>query len=64
VYDGAVNLVILIAGIVGLALAAYGFVTLTVDAVRRRQYADIVVAAVVVVAVVVALILYGDRLLR
>ena len=61
--DG-VNLVIVIAGIVGLVVAGYGFVTLTIDAWRHRQYADIVVAAAVAVAVVVVLIAYGDRLLR
>ena len=42
---GGVNLVIVIAGIVGLLVAGYGFVTLTVDAWRRRQYLDIVLAA-------------------
>jgi hypothetical protein len=61
---GRVNLVILIAGIVGLAVAGYGFVTLSLDAWRRRQYVDIVVAAGVALAVVVLLIGYGDRLLR
>ena len=59
-----VNLVILIAGIVGLAAAGYGFVTLTIDALRRRQYLDIALAAAVAVAIVVLLIAYGDRLLR
>ena len=61
--DG-VNLVILIAGIVGLGVAGYGFVTLTVDAWRRRQYLDIALAAGVAIAIVVLLIAYGDRLLR
>lgn len=61
--DG-VNLVILIAGIVGLVVAGYGFVTLTIDAWRRRQYLDIALGAGVAIAVVVLLIAYGDRLLR
>jgi hypothetical protein len=61
--DG-VNLVILIAGIVGLLVAAYGFVTLTIDAWRRRQYLDIVLAAGVAITIVVLLIAFGDRLLR
>lgn len=61
--DG-VNLVILIAGIVGLVVAGYGFVMLTIDAWRRRQYLDIALAAAVAIAIVVLLIAYGDRLLR
>jgi hypothetical protein len=59
-----VDLVIFIAGIVGLVVAGYGFVTLTIDARRHRQYLDIVLAAGVGVAIVVLLIAYGDRLLR
>jgi hypothetical protein len=61
--DG-MNLVIVIAGIVGLLVAGYGFVTLTIDAWRRRQHLDIALAAAVAVAIVVLLIAYGDRLLR
>jgi hypothetical protein len=61
--DG-VNLVITIAGIVGLLVAGYGFVTLTIDAWRHRQYLDIVLAAGVALAFVALLIAYGDRLLR
>jgi hypothetical protein len=61
--DG-VNLVILVAGIVGLVVAGYGFVALTIDAWRRRQYLDIALAAGVAIAIVVLLIAYGDRLLR
>lgn len=56
--------VILIAGVVGLAVAIYGFVTLAIDAVRRRQYLDVVLAAVFAGAVVWLLIAFGDRLLR
>jgi len=59
-----VNFVILMAGIVGLAVAGYGFVTLARDAWRHRQYLDIVLAAAVAVAIVVVLIGYGDTLLR
>jgi len=58
------NLLILIAGIVGVVVAGYGFVTLTIDAWRRRQFLDIALAAGVAIAVVVLLIAYGDRLLR
>jgi hypothetical protein len=56
--------VIPVAGIVGLLVAAFGFVSLTVRAIRRRQYADIPLAVVVVIVVVSLLIAYGDRLLR
>jgi hypothetical protein len=55
---------ILIAGVIGLLVAAFGFVALTVGAIRRRQYADIPLAVVVVIVVVSLLIAYGDRLLR
>jgi uncharacterized membrane protein YeaQ/YmgE (transglycosylase-associated protein family) len=58
------NLVIVVAGIVGLLVAGYGFVTLTIDSWRHRQYLDTVLAVAVAVAVVVLLIAYGDRLLR
>ncbi len=58
------NLVILIAGLAGLAVAAYAFVSLVVDALRHRQYVDIVVAAAVAALVVFVLIAYGDRLVR
>ena len=56
--------VILIAGVVGLAVAGYGFVTLALDAGRRRQYLDIILALALVVVVVFLLITFGDRLLR
>ena len=55
---------ILIAGVVGLAVAGYGLVTLALDAGRRRQYLDIVFAVALVVVVVYVLITFGDRLLR
>ena len=63
-YHGPVNVVILIAGIAGLAAAGYGLFTLGVDAVRRGQYVDIAVAAAVCAAVVALLVLYGDGLVR
>jgi hypothetical protein len=59
-----VDWVILIAGVVGLAVAGYGLVTLALDAGRRRQYLDIVRAVGLVVVVVYVLITFGDRLLR
>lgn len=63
-YHDGVSVVILIAGIAGLAVAGYGLVTLSLDAVRRHHYLDIVFAVAVAAAVVVALVLWGDRLLR
>jgi hypothetical protein len=59
-----VNWVILIAGVAGLAVAAYGLVILCRDSVRSRRYWDIAIAAAVVVGAVVLLVAYGDRLLR
>ena len=56
--------VILIAGVVGLAVAGYGFVTLVLDARRSGQYLDIALAVVLVVVVVYVLLIFGDRLLQ
>jgi hypothetical protein len=64
VYDGAVSVIILIAGIAGLGVAAYGLFTLSLDAVRKRQYVDVAAAVAVAVGVVAALVLWGDRFLR
>ena len=41
------NWVILIAGVVGLAVAAYGLVALVRNAVRTRRYWDIAIAVAV-----------------
>jgi len=59
-----VNWVILIAGVLGLAVAAYGLVSLVRNAVRTRRYWDIGLAVVVLAGVVVLLVAFGDRLLR
>ncbi len=59
-----VNWVILIAGVLGLAVAAYGLVALVRNAVRTRRYWDIGIAVVVLAGVVVLLVAFGDRLLR
>jgi len=58
------NLAILVAGIVGLAVAAFFFVELLVDALRRRQFIDVGVAACVVALTVWLLFTYGDGLLQ
>jgi len=59
-----VNWVILIAGVVGLAVAAYGLIALVRSALRTRRYWEIAAGAAVAVAVVVLLIAFGDRLIR
>ena len=58
------NWVILIAGVAGLAVAAYGLVALVRNAVRTRQYWDIAIAVAVLVGVVALLVAFGDRLIR
>ncbi len=58
------NLVIVVAGVVGLAVAAFFFVELLIDAARRRQYLDIGIAATVVAVTVWLLFTYGDSLLQ
>lgn len=61
---GFVNILIVVAGVVGLAVAAFFLIELLIDAARRRQYVDIGVAAAVVVATVWLLFAYGDSLLQ
>jgi hypothetical protein len=59
-----VGWVILVAGVIGLAAAVYGFAALTVGAVRRRRYGDIVLGVLVVAVVLALLVAFGDRLLQ
>ena len=58
------SLAIIVAGIVGLAVAAFFVVELLVDALRRRQFIDVGVAACVVALTVWLLFTYGDSLLQ
>jgi hypothetical protein len=58
------NILIVVAGVAGLAVAAFFLTELVIDAVRRRQYFDIGIAAIVVVATVWLLFTYGDSLLQ
>jgi hypothetical protein len=53
-----------VAGVAGLAVATFFLVELLVDAVRRRQFLDIGVAAGVVALTVWLLFTYGDSLLQ
>lgn len=59
-----VNWIILIAGVTGLACAAYALVTLSVGAWRRHRYPDIAVALCVAAVTVLLLIAFGDRIIR
>ena len=58
------NVIIIVAGVAGLAVATFFLVELLVDAVRRRQFLDIGVAAGVVALTVWLLFTYGDSLLQ
>jgi hypothetical protein len=60
----AVDWVILIVGIAGLLVAAYGVAALVRETLHTRRFTDVAIAAGVVVAVVVLLIAFGDRLIR
>jgi len=59
-----VNWVIVIAGVCGLGIAAYGLVAVALEARRRRRYLDIAVAAMAAVAAVALLLAFGDRIVR
>lgn len=58
------NVVIVVAGIVGLAVAAYAVVDLVVSAGRRRHVLDIVLVLAAAAATIAALLRWGDRLLQ
>lgn len=58
------NIMIIAAGVLGLAVVAYALVDLAVDAVRRRRVVDVALAVVIAVATVWALLAFGDRLLK
>jgi hypothetical protein len=59
-----VNTVIIVAGVGGLAIAAYAFVDLTVFSVRRRRGLDIAIVAAAAAATIAALLMWGDKLLQ
>ncbi|HUK78741.1 MAG TPA: hypothetical protein VL117_14265 [Thermoleophilia bacterium] len=58
------SLVIVIAGVAGLAVAAFFLAELVVDALRRRQFLDVGVAIAVAAFTVWLLFTYGDALLQ
>ncbi len=58
------NIAIVVAGVIGLAVATFFLVELVVDALRRRQFIDVGIAAGIVVLTVWLLFTYGDALLQ
>ena len=58
------DLVIAVAGVVGLAVAVYGFFSLVWASVERRRPYEALLAVGTAVAVVALLVAFGDRLLR
>jgi hypothetical protein len=59
-----VDLVIAIAGVIGLGIAVYGLGSLLWSSFERRRPLEAALAVAVTVAVVWLLVAYGDRLLR
>jgi len=59
-----VNWVVLITGLVGLGVAAYGLVAVIRQAVRRRRYADVALAVALALVTVGLLVAFGDRIVR
>jgi len=58
------NIVILVAGILGLLVCGFAMVELVVDALRYRHYVDILLAVAVAVGTVLLLLSFGDTLMR
>jgi hypothetical protein len=58
------DVLIWVAGIVGVAAFAFGLGSLVVGGVRRRRPVDIVLGLGVALVAVWLLVAYGDRLLR
>lgn len=58
------DVIIIVAGILGIGVAGYALLALAVDALRQRQTIDIALAVAVAVLTVWALLAFGDRLLK
>ncbi|MBN2204655.1 MAG: hypothetical protein JW767_06505 [Thermoleophilia bacterium] len=58
------DLVIALAGVIGLAVAVYGFGSLVWASVERRRPYEALLAIGIAVIAVVLLVAFGDRLLR
>jgi hypothetical protein len=59
-----VDLVIALAGVIGLGVAVYGFGSLVWASVERRRPSEALLAVGVAVAAVALLVAFGDRLMR
>ncbi|HSL96574.1 MAG TPA: hypothetical protein VLA35_11775 [Thermoleophilia bacterium] len=58
------DLVIALAGVIGLGVAVYGFGSLVWASVERRRPYEALLAVGVAVVAVALLVAFGDRLLR
>ena len=58
------NPLILTIGVLGVVIATWFFMDLAIDAIRRREFLDLVIATLLLGAVVWAIVAYGDRLMR
>jgi hypothetical protein len=59
-----VNIVIIVVGVIGLAVAAYALIDVVVSAGRRRRLLDVVLVIAAAAATIAALLTWGDRLLQ
>jgi hypothetical protein len=58
------NIVILVAGLIGLAVAVYAVVDIARSTRGRRRLLDIVLVIAAAAATIAALLTWGDRLLQ
>ena len=58
------NLVIIVAGVAGLAVAVYALVDVLLSAGRRRRLLDVVLLLAAAAATIAALLTWGDHLLQ
>ena len=58
------NPYILAVGVFGLVIAVVFFGDLAIDAIRKHEYIDLVIALAVAGGLVWAVVVYGDRLLH
>ncbi len=58
------NVVIIVTGIIGLAVAAYALIDLAMAAGPRRRLLDVALVIAAAAATIAALLTWGDRLLQ